>query len=71
MANVEQDLLCTIVYSHNNYDALKNILEQLVHQTYSTQNFLVYVILDNCTDHSEELLSDRLNIKVLNRTCEI
>lgn len=66
MANVEQDLLCAIVYSHNNYDALKNILEQLVHQTYSTQNFLVYVILDNCTDHSEELLSDRLNIKVLN-----
>ena len=47
-------------------EALKNILDQLIHQSYSTQNFMVYVILDNCTDHSEELLADRLNIKVLN-----
>ena len=54
------------MYSHNNYEALKNILDQLIHQSYSTQNFMVYVILDNCTDHSEELLADRLNIKVLN-----
>lgn len=65
-ADIEQDLICAIVYSHNNYEALKNILDQLVHQSYSTQNFMVYVILDNCTDHSEELLADRLNIKVLN-----
>lgn len=64
--DAEQEKICAIVYSHNNYDALKNLLNQLFHQSYSIQNFIVYVILDNCSDHSEELLGDRLNLKVLN-----
>ena len=64
--NAEQDVLCVIVYSHNNYDALKNMLNQLKQQTYPVQNFIIQVILDNCNDHSEELITNSNNIRVLN-----
>lgn len=64
--NAEQEVLCVVVYSHNNYDALKNMLNQLKHQTYPVQNFIIQVILDNCSDHSEELIENSNNIRVLN-----
>lgn len=64
--NSEQEVLCVVVYSHNNYDALKNMLNQLKHQTYPVQNFVIQVILDNCSDNSETLFTESNNIRVLN-----
>lgn len=64
--NAEQEVLCVVLYSHNNYEALKSMLNQLKHQTYSVQNFIIQVILDNCNDHSADLISDSNNIRVLN-----
>lgn len=64
--NAEQEVLCVVLYSHNNYEALKNMLNQLKHQTYPVPNFIIHVILDNCTDNSLELIEDSNNIKVLN-----
>ena len=63
--NAEQEVLCVVLYSHNNYEALKSMLNQLKHQTYSVQNFIIQVILDNCNDHSADLISDSNNIRVL------
>ena len=65
--NVEPVLLSVVIYAHNNYEALKSMLNQLKQQTYPIQNFIIQVILDNCSDHSEELFMEKFdNIKVLN-----
>ena len=66
-AGIEPVTLSVVVYSHNNYEALKSIINQLKQQTYPIQNFIIQVILDNCTDHSEELFEEKFdNIRVLN-----
>ncbi|MGN1125189.1 MAG: glycosyltransferase [Candidatus Gastranaerophilaceae bacterium] len=64
--NANKSMLCTIIYAHNNYEALKNMIEQLMNQSYPMQNQIIYVILDNCSDHSEDIIPENLNIRVLN-----
>lgn len=62
----DKSLLCVIIYSHNNYDSLKNMLNQLKHQDYPVGKYIIQVILDNCNDHSEELITETENLRVLN-----
>lgn len=62
----EPSVLCVIVYSHNNYEALKNMLNQLKSQKYPKDKYIIQVILDNCNDHSEELLTESDSLRVLN-----
>src|SRR5574344_1807015 len=49
--------LCVMIYSHNDAKNLTKIVKQLKEQTYSFDNFLIYLVLDNCTDNSEQLFS--------------
>lgn len=50
-----QNDFCVIIYSHNNEVSLETLVKQLKNQTYSSDNFSTYVILDNCSDNSEKL----------------
>ncbi len=63
---VNEQFLCVILYSHNNFEALKRTLQQLREQTYSASKFIVYVILDNCSDRSETYISETANLRILN-----
>ena len=65
-AELEKKLLCVILYSHNNYESLKNIITQLSHQTYPVHKYIIYVILDNCNDHSDESIKENFNLRILN-----
>lgn len=58
--------MCVIVYSHNEKDALEQMVKLLKSQDYPMSCFSVYVILDNCSDDSEVLLNSELNINVFN-----
>lgn len=66
LVNIEQQKLAIVAYSHNNYDELKNFLKQIKLQKYPSQNITIHIILDNCNDHSEELIQESPNIKVMN-----
>ena len=58
--------MCVIVYSHNNKETLEQLVKLLKSQDYPSSCYSVYVILDNCTDDSEVLLSSELSINVFN-----
>ena len=55
-----------IIYSHNNKNGLLELVNELKMQDYPLANFKVYAILDNCNDHSEELLTESDSLRVLN-----
>ena len=63
---IDKSKLCVILHSHNNYEQLKNILFLLDGQNYPKDKFVIQVILDNCNDHSEELIEKYDNVKLLN-----
>lgn len=63
---IEKNVLCVVLYAHNNYEYLKNMLMQLNNQNYPQDKFIVQVILDNCNDHSEELIELSGNVRLLN-----
>ncbi|MBR2526554.1 glycosyltransferase family 2 protein [bacterium] len=63
---IEKSMLCVVLYAHNNYEYLKNMLSQLSKQNYPADKFVIQVILDNCNDHSEELISASSNIRLMN-----
>jgi cellulose synthase/poly-beta-1,6-N-acetylglucosamine synthase-like glycosyltransferase len=65
-AKVKQNNLCVVVYAHNNKKTLENLIKQLKNQTYPKNNYLIQVILDNCTDESEILLQGDLDVTVMN-----
>ncbi|MBP7211557.1 glycosyltransferase family 2 protein [bacterium] len=48
---------CIIVYSHNDSTTLQNLIKQLRAQNYPPEAYTVYVILDNCTDNSEQIVT--------------
>lgn len=58
--------MCVIVYSHNEKEALEQLVKLLKAQDYPASCHSVYVILDNCSDDSEVLLNSELNINVFN-----
>ncbi len=57
---------CVVIYSHNNENTLENLVNQLKDQDFPTENYSVYVILDNCTDNSEKLFINDNFAQVLN-----
>lgn len=61
-----QNNLCIIIYSHNNEVSLENLIKQLKNQTYSSDNFSTYVILDNCSDNSEKLFINDSFVQIVN-----
>ena len=57
-----------MIYAHNNKDTLQNLIRELKSQDYPIGNFKVFLILDNCTDGSQNFyLNDNfihtINIK--------
>ena len=63
---VEQSRFCIVLYSHDEYDSLKNMLNQLNSQNYPADRYFIQVILDNCSDHSEDLIHESPNLRILN-----
>lgn len=47
--------LCLIIYTHNNEQKLRRMLECLKQQDYPAENTSIFVILDNCDDNSEKI----------------
>lgn len=48
--------LTVVVYSHNNAEAIVELLENLKKQEYPLDKVKINIILDNCTDNSSNLL---------------
>ena len=64
----EKDNLAVVIYAHNNKDTLQKLIKELKSQDYPIGNFRVFLILDNCTDGSQNFyLNDNfihtINIK--------
>lgn len=65
-ALIDPEMLCVILYVHNQHEALANMLKMLLSQNYPVQNYIIHIILDNCKDHSEDIIPIDSNIRVLN-----
>ena len=55
-----------VLYSHNNYNELKRLINQIKTQKYPNNHVTIYTILDNCSDHSVELLENEEFVKIMN-----
>ena len=64
----EKDNIAVVIYAHNNRDNLENLVNELKSQDYPIMNFKVFLILDNCTDGSQELFQSDNFINVINIT---
>jgi len=62
----EKDNLAVVIYAHNNRDNLENLIKEIKSQDYPIMNFKVFLILDNCTDGSQELFQYDNFINVIN-----
>lgn len=61
----EKDNLAIVVYAHNNKKTLANLINEIKSQDYPINNFKVFVILDNCSDGSQDLFIDDNFIHVI------
>jgi len=62
----EKDNLAVVIYAHNNRDNLENLIREIKSQDYPIMNFRVFLILDNCTDGSQEIFQNDSFINVIN-----
>lgn len=62
----ERDNLAVVIYSHNNRSTLENLIAELKTQDYPINNFKVFLILDNCTDGSQEIYQDDTFMQTVN-----
>lgn len=62
----EKDNLAIVIYARNNKITLENLVKELKMQDYPVNNFRVFVILDNCTDGSEQFIQDQPFINLIN-----
>ena len=62
----EKENLAVIIYARNNRVTLENLIKELKMQDYPIDNFRVFVILDNCTDGSEQLFVNEVFVNVIN-----
>ncbi len=53
----EKDNIAVVIYAHNNKKTLANLIREIKSQDYPINNFKVFVILDNCTDGSQEIFA--------------
>ncbi len=61
-----QRKLCVIIYAHNNLKNVENIVKQLKEQTYSPENFITFLVLDNCTDGSASVFAAEPMLNIFN-----
>lgn len=62
----QKDKLAVIIYARNNRVTLENLIKELKMQDYPIDNFRVFVILDNCTDGSEQLFVNETFVNLIN-----
>lgn len=61
----EKENLAVIVYAHNNKKTLANLIHELKGQDYPHNKYRVFVLLDNCTDGSQDLFVEENFIHVI------
>ena len=62
----DKDNLAVVVYARNNKVTLENLIHELKMQDYPINNFKVFVILDNCSDNSEQLFERETFVNLIN-----
>lgn len=62
----EKANLAVIIYARNNKITLENLVKEFKMQDYPIDNFRIFVILDNCSDGSEQLFTDQPFINLIN-----
>ena len=62
----DKDNLAVVIYAHNNCDSLEKLIKELKSQDYPICNFKVFLILDNCTDGSQNLFTNDPFINTIN-----
>ena len=58
--------LAVVIYARNNKITLENLIKELKMQDYPVNNFRVFVILDNCSDGSEQLFANEAFVNLIN-----
>ena len=58
--------LAVVIYARNNKITLENLIKEFKMQDYPIDNFRVFVILDNCTDNSEQLFANETFVNLIN-----
>lgn len=61
----DKDNLAVVIYAHNNCESLDILIKEIKSQDYPIGNFKVYLILDNCTDGSQNLYNNDPFINVI------
>ncbi len=61
----EKDNIAVVIYAHNNKKTLANLIRELKSQDYPIKSFKVFVLLDNCSDGSQELFNNDNFIRVI------
>ena len=61
----DKENLAIVVYAHNNRKTLANLINELKSQDYPINKFRVFVLLDNCTDGSQELFVEENFVHVI------
>ena len=64
----EKDNIAVVIYARNNKITLENLIRELKMQDYPINNFRVFVILDNCSDGSEQLFANEPFVNLINIT---
>ena len=62
----EKKNLAVVIYARNNKVTLENLIKELKMQDYPINNFRVFVILDNCSDGSENLFVTERFVNLIN-----
>ena len=62
----KKDNLAVVIYARNNKITLENLVRELKMQDYPIDNFRVFVILDNCSDGSEQIFTKEAFINLIN-----
>ncbi len=62
----EKDNLAIVIYARNNKITLENLIRELKMQDYPINNFRVFVLLDNCSDNSEQLFEHETFVNLVN-----
>ena len=58
--------IAVVIYARNNKITLENLIKELKMQDYPINNFKVFLVLDNCSDNSEQLVGNDSFINLVN-----
>lgn len=61
----DKENIAVVVYAHNNKKTLANLVHELKSQDYPINKFRVFVLLDNCTDGSQDLFVEENFVHVV------